>query len=401
MEKIAKKIRAYMHELNLEFIETLHHLHENPETAFSEYNTTSYIKDKLQSFGIEILDIGLETGVIGLLKGSGDGPCIGLRADIDALPIQEESTCPYPSKKDGLMHACGHDIHTASLLGACHILSLLKDEIKGSVKFIFQPAEEINLGAKKLMELNCLENPKVDSIWGIHNSPEIPQGTVAVVNGPIMASVDRITFHIKGKGGHGGIPQRNADPIVAAAAIIQAVQTIVSRNISPLDPSVISICNVRAGEGTTNNVTPEDVTMYGTVRTFNPDIQHLIERKLTLITESISEAYGCTGEFTYLYELPVTKNNEKLYKAAYDSVCSIGAAPVNPPPSTGGEDFSIYTTGNDVPGFFYWLGVRNEEKDCIYPWHSPHFKADENCIAIGAGTYAMSVFQAINVNTKP
>ncbi|MDO4261012.1 MAG: M20 family metallopeptidase [Eubacteriales bacterium] len=397
---VAQKVRQYMKEHEEEFLERFRHLHQHPEMSFQEYETTAYIREKLTEWGIEIMDVGLETGVIGLLRGAKEGPCIALRADIDALPVTEESTIGYPSLNKGVMHACGHDTHMASLLGGAQILAAMRDELCGSVKFLFQPAEELNLGAKKFMELKCLENPKVDAIFGMHNSPEIPTGTVAVKNGPLMAAVDRINFTIKGKGGHGGIPQRNVDPIVAAAAIIQAAQTVVSRNTSPIDSAVISICNVKAGEGTTNNVTPDEVKMYGTVRTYRKEVETMIDRRLHEITESISAAYGCEGSLEYIYELAVTENNPTLYDVAYAAVTGAGAQPVDPVPSTGGEDFSEYTSKSDVPGFFYWLGTRNEENDCRYSWHSPHFKADEPCIAIGAGTYAMSVFEAVEALTK-
>ena len=218
LTEISGKVRQYMKEHEEEFLGQFRHLHQHPELSFQEHETTAYIKKKLEGWGIEILDIGLETGVVGLLKGGKEGPCIALRADIDALPVLEESTSEYPSQNKGVMHACGHDTHMASLLGAAQILAEFRDELNGSVKFLFQPAEEINLGAKKMMELNCLENPKVDAIFGMHNSPEIPVGTVAVKNGPLMAAVD---------------------PIVAAAAIIQATQTVVSRNVSPIDSAVI------------------------------------------------------------------------------------------------------------------------------------------------------------------
>ena len=391
--EMGERVREYMRQLEPEFIRDLHWLHEHPELSFEEYRTTAYIKERLENHGISIQEYPMKTGVIGLLKGREEGPCIALRADIDGLPVEEMSTNAFPSLEKGKMHACGHDTHTASLLGAAHILSALREEIPGSVKFIFQPAEEVSLGAKKLMELHCLENPKVDAIFGLHNSPEIPIGTVAVKKGPLMASSDRIIFTVKGHGGHGGIPQRNADPIVAAAAIIQAVQTVVSRNVSPIDSAVISICNIQAGEGTVNNVTPDQVVMYGTVRAYKKETQKLIEKRLRALTESISQAYGCQGILDYIYELGVVDNAVSLYEAAYEAVTATGARPVDPDPSTGGEDFSDFLRG--APGFFYWLGVRNEEKDCVYSWHSPHFQADERCIAIGAGTYAMSVFQAI------
>ena len=398
MLAVEERVRQYMKELEPEFIRHLRWLHQHPELSFQEYETTAYIKEKLVSWGISLEESPVETGVIALLKGREEGPCIALRADIDGLPVREESTNAFPSLQEGNMHACGHDTHTASLLGAAQILAALREEIRGSVKFIFQPAEEVSLGAKKLMEFDCLENPKVDAIFGLHNSPEIPIGTVAVKKGPLMASSDRIVFTVKGQGGHGGIPQRNADPIVAAAAIIQAVQTVVSRNVSPLDSAVISICNVKAGEGTVNNVTPHQVVMYGTVRAYKPEIQKLVEARLKSLTENICAAYGCQGSLDYIYELGVVDNALSLYQAAYEAVVATGAQPVDPDPSTGGEDFSEFLKG--APGFFYWLGVRNEENDCVYSWHSPHFKADERCVAIGAGTYAMSVFTGIETLCK-
>ena len=399
MVEIGQKVRQLMEELAPKMIQDFHWLHENPEMSFQEHDTTAFLKKEVESLGIEILDSGLETGFIALLRGSSDGPCIALRADIDGLPVMEESSSQYPSKRPGYMHACGHDTHCGSLLGAARILSALRDDIHGSVKFIFQPAEEVNLGAKKLMGLNCLENPKVDAIFGIHNSPEIPLGTMAVKNGALMASVDRINITITGKGGHGGVPQRNVDPIVAAAAIIQAAQTIVSRNVSPIDSCVVSICNVRAGEGTTNNVCPDTVKMYGTVRCYKEETQHLVERRLNAIISSICEAYECSGELEYIYDPPLPPTTPALPQAAARAARPAGAEPVDPIPSTGGEDFSIYLqTG--VPGFFYWLGTRNEENDCVYSWHSPHFKADDRCIPIGAGVYAMSVFEGIRAMQK-
>ena len=318
-----------------------HELHMHPELSFQEFETTSLLKDYLKSLDIEILDYGLETGVIGLLIGAEEGPCIGLRADIDALPLLEESGCDYASVIPGRMHACGHDVHTSALMGAAYILSRLRSEIKGSVKFIFQPAEEINLGAKKLMEHEVMFRPTVDALFGIHNSTEVNAGEVAVKRGPLMAAVDRIEFTIKGKGGHGGIPQNSIDPVVAAASVIMSAQTIVSRNTGPLDSAVVSMCNIRAGEGTTNNVIPDSVTVLGTVRTYRREVQDMVERRLGEIITNVSQAYGCSSVFRYLRELPVTENGPELYDAAYRAVSAV-AKPMDPQPSGGGEDFSIY-----------------------------------------------------------
>lgn len=398
MSAVSEKVKEMMKQMEPQFIKDLHWFHENPEMSFQEYDTTAYIKKALSDMGVEIQEFdGLETGAVGIIRGAKEGPCIGLRADIDALPVQEKSTCTYPSKRPGLMHACGHDIHQASLLSAARMLVCLKDEMAGSVKLMFQPAEELNLGARKMVNLGCTEG--LDVIFGMHNSSEIPQGSVAVKRGALMAAVDRIEITIKGVGGHGGIPQNTRDPIVAAAAVIQGIQTIVSRNTSPIDAGVISIGNIRAGEGTTNNVIPDTLVMLGTVRTYKKEVQSLIVERLKTMVETISKAYGCSGSLNYIYELIPVTNSEKFYEAARDAVLAVGAEPVDPIPSTGGEDFSEYIkTG--IPCFFYWLGVRNEEKDCIYPWHSPQFKADEHCIVTGAGVYAMSVFKAIETLQK-
>lgn len=228
MDALNQKVQELMKELEPKFIEDLHWFHENPEMSFKEFDTTAYIRKELEALGIEILDTGLETGLVGYLNGTQEGPCIALRADIDALPVTEESTCTYPSKRPGMMHACGHDTHAASLLSAARILAQLKEQLHGSVKFLFQPAEEINLGAKKMVKLGCLEG--VDAIFGLHNSPEIPLGTVAVKHGALMAAVDRIEITIKGKGGHGGIPQRNVDPL--------SVQQQLSRERKPLSAAM-------------------------------------------------------------------------------------------------------------------------------------------------------------------
>ncbi|MEG1683872.1 MAG: M20 family metallopeptidase [Oscillospiraceae bacterium] len=382
-----------MGELEPCFVEDFKFLHQHPEKSFEEFETTKFIQERLLSLGIEIMEHDMETGVVGLLRGASDGPCIALRADIDALPIEEQSSCTFPSQNKGFMHACGHDSHAASLLAAARLLAACRDTLHGSVKFLFQPAEEINFGAKKMMAHRVLENPTVSAVFGLHNSPEIPVGTVVVKKGPLMAAVNRINMKITGRGGHGGIPQRNDDPIVCAASIILSAQTIVSRNLSPFDPCVLSICNVRAGEGTTNNVTPNEVVMYGTVRAFHSENIDLIETRLRQIIASTCAAYNCTGELEFIRELGVT-GAETLYDTALAAVRGAGVEPVDATPSTGGEDFSEYQKGS-APCFFYWLGTRNEAQDCVYSWHSPHFKIDPHCIAIGGGVYAMSVFQML------
>lgn len=393
MTEIASEVLRLSEQFEPDRLAWFQHLHENPEIALEEVQTTAYIKGELEKLGIEILDLGLETGVVGLLRGGSDGPCIGLRADIDGLRVKEESNCPYQSKIEGMMHACGHDTHITGLLGAAQILSQMRDKIQGSVKFLFQPAEEINVGAKKMIAAGVLENPKVDALFGAHNQPLLPTGTVAVIDGPIMAGVARIDIRIKGRGGHGGIPQGNIDPVVCAAAVIQGAQTIVSRNVSPVDSAVVSICHLLAGSTDANNVIPDEVTMAGTVRFYKPEIEALIEKRLRELVETISTAYGCTGELVFSHMIDTTLNNHALAEIAAASVKAAGGTATVIEPSTGGEDFSDYLS--HVPGFFYWFGSGNEEKGCTWAWHNPHFRADEDSISVAARLYANSVFQAV------
>lgn len=385
------------------FLEIFRHLHRNPEISNQEYDTSAYIKNILSDLGIDLIDLGQKTGAVGLLTGAQDGPCIALRADIDALPVKEDSSCPFPSEREGAMHACGHDTHIASLLSAAIILSEMRDQVKGSVKFIFQPAEERNLGAISMISAGVLENPQVSACFSFHNSPEIPTGTVAVLPGPIMAGLNTIDIVVKGKGGHGGIPQKNTDPVVASAAIIQSLQTIVSRNMAPTDAGVVSICSVHTNNELISNVIPDSVRMEGTVRFYSYENKALINRRIDEIVRNIGEAYGCETEFWTSEDLPITSNaplpgQRDLYDIALKTVETIGAVPVQPDPSGGGDDFSHYQLGAGgkpgVPSFFYWLGVRNEEKNCIYSWHSPHYQADPDAIFLGAKLLAESAVLA-------
>lgn len=382
-----------------ELIEFRRDLHENPELSFKEFRTTEKIKDKLLSLGIEIIDIGLETGVIGLLKGNKEGSTIALRGDIDALPIQELNDVPYKSKIDGVMHACGHDIHTTSVIGAAMILSGMKDELNGNVMFVFQPAEEVNKGAKLMVAKGLFTDVKADLIFGMHNNPAIPWGKIAIKKGGLMASVDTIKIKIKGKGGHGGIPNATKDPIVAAAAAILNLQTIVSRNVSPLESAVISLGTLRAG--TANNVIPEFVEITGTVRSFDPDVRNMLPERIKGVLDNTAKAYMTEAELDYIFDLPAVFNYPELtdlaYKAAEEVVGEEGI--VDPIPSMGGEDFSIYE--EKIPGFFFWLGVGNNEKGMNNVWHSPRFDGDDRAIINASAVMSNMVLKGIEyVNKK-
>ena len=405
MSIISDRVNSIASEKKGRLLEIYEYLHRHPEISTQEYRTSAYITGILKDLGITIIDTGMETGVVGLLKGASDGPCIALRCDIDALPVAEQSSFPFHSENEGVMHACGHDVHMTSLLGAAIILSELRDELCGSVKFIFQPAEEQNMGAIAMISAGVLEDPKVDACFSFHNSPEIPTGSVAVLPGPIMAGLNTIDITVTGRGGHGGIPHRNTDPVVAAAAIIQSLQTIVSRNISPCDAAVVSICSVHTPNGMVSNVIPDTVAMKGTVRFYSDEDKKTINRRIQEIVSGIGAAYNCETSFETSQDLPVTTNDRRdigqryLYQIAADTVRDIGAEAVTPDPSGGGDDFSHYSIGAGgkpgVPSFFYWLGIRNEEKDCVYSWHSPKYRTDPDALPTGASLLTMSAFNAI------
>ncbi len=381
-----------------ELIKFRRDLHENPELSFKEFRTTEKIKEKLMSLGVKIIDMGLETGVIGYLEGCSDGPTIALRGDIDALPITEMNDVPYKSKIDGIMHACGHDIHTASVIGAACILSDMKEKLNGNVLFVFQPAEELNKGAKLMVEKGLFTKIKADLVFGLHNNPEIPWGKIAIKKGGLMASVDTIKIKIKGKGGHGALPNATRDPIVAVAAVIMNLQTIVSRNVSPLESAVISFGTLHAG--TANNVIPELVEITGTVRSFDANVRKFLSERIKQVLESTAQAYNVESELEYIFDLPAVFNSEDLADLAYEASIEVlgQESIIDPIPSMGGEDFSIFT--KKIPGFFLWLGVGNKEKDMNYVWHSPRFDGDDRAIINASAVMSNMVLKGFNYINK-
>ena len=387
------------------FFEIFKHAHMYPEISLAEYETTKFIKGIMEELGIPLHGKQPETGAVFLLEGGKPGPCVALRADIDALEIVEQSTCPFPSQNSGAMHACGHDVHYGSLLCSAILLSELRDELEGSIKFIFQPGEEWNKGAKFLIPDGVLEDPHVEAIYSFHTNALIDTGEVAVIHGPIMASVDDINITVKGRGGHGGIPQMAVDPVIASVAIIQGLQSVVSRNVSPVDSGVVTIASVLAGGEKINNIIPNQVLLKGTVRAYREETEHMMWDRVRTICECTAAAYGCEAVVEIIHHLPVTDNcphdgRKDLYDIALRTAEAIGARVVEPEPSGGGDDFSLYMKGMDgfpgVPGFFYWLGVGNEEKDCRYSWHSPRYQADPDAVPIGAKLLAVSALLTLD-----
>lgn len=382
-----------------ELINIRRELHMYPELSLKEFRTTQLLKDKLISLGIEIIDIGLDTGLVGFLEGGKDGPTIALRGDIDALPITELTNVPYKSKQEGIMHACGHDIHSASVLGAAMILADIKEEIEGNVIFVFQPAEEINYGAKLMVSKGLFTDIKADLIFGLHNNPEIPWGKIAIKTGGIMAAVDTLRFKVTGKGGHGALPHSTRDPITAAAAMIVNLQSIVSRNVSPFNSAVISIGTIHAG--TANNVIPEIVEVSGTVRSFEPEVGKMLSNRIKEVLESTAKAYMVEVDIEYIYDLPAVFNSEEMSRLAYEAAAEIVGEDmvVDPIPSMGGEDFSIFM--EKVPGLFFWLGVENKEKDMQYVWHNPKFDGDDRAIINASAVMSNMVLKGIEyINNK-
>ena len=363
------------------------HLHANPELSFQEYNTAAFVKQKLQEFGLEPQSMA-ETGVVALIAGKNpEKRTIALRADMDALPINEQNEVAYKSKNAGVMHACGHDVHTASLLGTARILSQLRQEFEGTVKLIFQPGEEIIPGGASIMiKEGVLQNPSPAAIFGQHVFPVLPAGQVGVRSGMYMASSDELYVTVKGKGGHGAMPEINIDPVVIAAHIIVALQQIVSRNASPRIPTVLSFGKVIANGAT--NVIPNEVKMEGTFRTMNEPWRAEAHKKMKKMAEQMAEAMGGSCEFTIRRGYPYLENSPEL-----TSKMRTAAEEFLGPENVidldiwmAAEDFAYYT--QQVDACFYRLGTRNEERGITSSVHTPTFDVDENALQTGMGLMA-------------
>jgi amidohydrolase len=362
-------------------------LHENPELGFQEVRTAGVVADRLRALGVEDVRTGIAgTGVTGLIRGGkGDGKVVLLRADMDALPILEETGAEYASKTPGVMHACGHDAHTAILLAVARVLTERRDEFAGTVKVLFQPAEELPPGgAKPMIEAGVLDDPAVDAVFGLHINQDGPLGTVDLRSGPAMAAADRFTIAIKGKGGHGARPQDSVDPIVVGAQIVTALQTLVSREVDPIESAVVSVCAFLAGEAF--NVIPDAAELRGTVRTFTAHNRDLLERRIGELAAGIGAAMGASVTTAYTRGYPATVNDPamtELVRAAAVEV--VGEENViESPPMMGAEDFSYFL--EQKPGSYFFVGSRNEERGLVWGHHHPKFDLDEAAMAVGIET---------------
>lgn len=360
------------------------YFHERPEVALKEFQTAQKIREILEEFGIETKMMVNGTGVRGVLPGGEGGKTFALRADIDALPLQEETDAPYKSQNPGVMHACGHDAHTAMLLGAAKLLAEMKNTIRGNIVFLFQPAEETGDGAKPMIEEGALEG--VEAIFGIHVYSSLPGGILGYKAGALLAAGDFFDVKITGKGGHGGLPHLAIDPIAITALAITTMQTIVSREVDPLESAVISICKMEAGQGA-YNVIPDSVTFGGTIRSHQPEMREYLLKRIKEILSGVVAGMRGTYEFNLLSKFPPLINDEKLTAFVAEVAKELlGKENVTQmKPLMGSEDFSYYL--QKVPGTFVFLGVGNKEKGIIYPQHHPRFELDEDVLPLGTALH--------------
>jgi amidohydrolase len=368
-------------------LEIRHHLHAHPELSFQEHETSGYIASKLDEMGIPYKKGFAETGILARIEGqAGAGRCIALRADMDALPVTEESGCEFVSEKDGVMHACGHDIHVTSLLGTARILNEFRAQLKGTVLLIFQPGEELLPGgAKLMMEQGVFDEFKPELILGQHVQPNIPTGIVAFRPGMYMASSDEIYLTVKGKGGHGAMPHQLADPVIAMAQILVALQQIVSRNANVMIPTVLSFGKLIANGAT--NVIPSEVKAEGTFRTMNEQWRAEAHRRMQSIASGVAEGLGCSANLHVEHGYPVVVNHEASTEQAIKFAREInGSENVRPLDlRMTSEDFAYF--GQKYPAVFYRLGVE-PENGISHPLHSSKFVANERALITGASTMA-------------
>jgi len=363
--------------------------HMYPELGFSEFLTQERIINQLSNIGLEVEKIG-ETGVIGLLNSEKKGDVIALRSDMDALPINEKNNFSFKSKSNGVMHACGHDMHMSCLLGSARILYKIKDKISGVVKFIFQPAEETLEGANFLIQRGVLKNPKVKAIIGFHNSPDILTRNIGLREGHLFAAVDNFKVHFYGKSSHAALPERGKDAIISASTAILALQTIISKGISPLDRAILNIGKIKGGSG--ENIICDRVDIAGTIRTFSSFNRKCILEKISKILDGISRSFDTKYKIEIDHKVPTLKNDEKITSLCRKAIKKIigGEKIIKPHITFGGEDFAIYQ--NYIPGCYFLLGIKKENNGKSFPWHSSYFDIDEQAIPIGAAILSQIVY---------
>ena len=374
-------MKAYFQNMVEELRQIRRDLHKIPELGLKEYKTSAYIREKLEGFGITELETWLETGVVAVIRGKGKGQAVAFRADMDALPVTEQTGCDFTSEHVGCMHACGHDGHVTVLLGFAKYLQEHKDELENDVVLIFQPAEEGPGGAQLLVDAGLFEKHPVRCIIGCHIFPQVPQGKVACRKGAMMARNGEVDVHIYGESAHGAQPQLGHDAVLAAGAVITGLHTILSRNVSPLDSGVLTFGAIHGGEAC--NIIAKEVKLEGTMRAFSDEAYETMTKRVQEVASGIAAGYGCKGEAVFRHMYRVVDNDSKLVELLQEVA---GDNYEETPPYMLAEDFSLYL--QKVPGMFFFLGSGNEEKGYIHSLHSAQFQFDEEILALGVETYA-------------
>ncbi|ABA21836.1 Peptidase M20D, amidohydrolase [Trichormus variabilis ATCC 29413] len=390
------RVRLAIRSLQPQLVEWRRRLHQKPELAFQEKITAAFVSSKLQAWGIEHQTSIAQTGIVATIKGEKPSTqVLAIRADMDALPIQELNEVPYCSQHNGVMHACGHDGHTAIALGTAYYLQQHRQNFAGTVKIIFQPAEEGPGGAKPMIEAGVLKNPDVDAIIGLHLWNNLPLGTVGVRSGPLMAAVELFDCTIFGKGGHGAIPHQTVDSVVVAAQIVTALQTIVARNVNPIDSAVVTVGALHGG--TTHNVIADTATMKGTVRYFNPAFQGFFPQRIEQVIAGICQSHGAKYDFKYTELYPPVINDQAIAQLVRSVAAEVIETPIGIVPecqTMGGEDMSFFL--QEVSGCYFFLGSANPDKDLAYPHHHPRFDFDETALAMGVEIFVRCVEKFFN-----
>jgi len=385
------RIRPEIQALQASLVEWRRRLHQRPELGFKEQQTAEFIAQKLQEWGVEHQTGVAQTGVVAMIQGNQPGPVLGIRADMDALPVQEENVVPYRSQHDGVMHACGHDGHTAIALGTACYLAQHRD-FAGTVKLIFQPAEEGPGGAKPMIEAGVLENPAVDAIIGLHLWNNLPLGTVGVRSGPLMAAVELFRCKILGKGGHGAMPHQTVDAVVVSAQVVNALQAIVARNMNPLDAAVVTVGELHAGSA--HNVIAGTAQMSGTVRYFNPALADVLSQRVEQVIAGICQTHGATYELDYWHLYPPVLNDQRIAELVQSVAQTVVETPAGVVPecqTMGGEDMAFFLQA--VTGCYFFLGSANPQRGLAYPHHHPQFDFDEAALGMGVEMFVRCVEQ--------
>ena len=384
------RIRPAIQALQPQLVGWRRRIHQRPELGFKEWLTADFIRTQLDQWGIPYRDGVAETGLVAVIEGDSPGPVLAIRADMDALPIQEENQVPYRSQHDGIMHACGHDGHVAIALGTAHYLSQHRHSFKGTIKLIFQPAEEGPGGAKPMIAAGALTNPEVEAIIGLHLWNNLPLGTVGVRTGALMAASEFFSCTIQGQGGHGALPHQTVDSIVVGAQVVNALQTIVARNIDPTKAAVVTVGKFQAG--TAQNVIADTATLSGTVRYFDTAYRDYFAQRMEQIVAGICQSHGASYRFDYQALYPPVINDAAMADLVRSVALSVVETPAGVVPechTMGGEDMAFFL--QEVPGCYFFLGSANTEKALAYPHHHPRFDFDETALGLGVEMFARCV----------